>query len=50
MKVWGYETETEPGAVWVYVSALRRRLAAVGSRVRIRARRGVGYTLVADDA
>lgn len=50
VKVWGYETETEPGAVWVYVSALRRRLAAVGSRVRIRARRGVGYTLEADDA
>lgn len=25
VKVWGYETETEPGAVWVYVSALRRR-------------------------
>ena len=50
VKVWGYETETEPGAVWVYVSALRRRLAAVGSRVRIRALRGVGYTLEADDA
>ena len=50
VKFWGYETETEPGAVWVYVSALRRRLAAVGSRVRIRARRGVGYTLEADDA
>ena len=50
VKVWGYETETEPGAVWVYVSYLRRRLAAVGSRVRIRARRGVGYTLEADDA
>lgn len=50
VKVWDYETETEPGAVWVYVSALRRRLAAVGSRVRIRARRGVGYTLEADDA
>lgn len=50
VKVWGYETETEPGAVWVYVSALRRRLAAVGSRVRIRARRGVGNTLEADDA
>ena len=49
VKVWGYETETEPGAVWVYVYALRRRLAAVGSRVRIRARRGVGYTLEADD-
>lgn len=50
VKVWGYETEAEPGAVWVYVSYLRRRLAAVGSRVRIRARRGVGYTLEAGDA
>lgn len=50
VKVWGYETEAEQGAVWVYVSYLRKRLGAVGSRVRIRARRGVGYTLEDSDA
>lgn len=50
VKVWGYETEAGQGAVWVYVSYLRKRLGTVGSRVRIRARRGVGYTLEDSDA
>ena len=50
VKTWGCETETEQGAVWVYVSALRKRLAAAGSRVQIRARRGLGYSLEAPDA
>ena len=44
-KVWGYETEAEVGVVWVYLSYLRKRLAALGSTVEIKARRGVGYTL-----
>ncbi|MDO4515851.1 MAG: response regulator transcription factor [Bacillota bacterium] len=44
-KVWGYNAEAEVGAVWVYVSYLRKRLTALGSRVTLRARRGVGYTL-----
>jgi DNA-binding response OmpR family regulator len=44
-KVWGYETESDVGVVWVYLSYLRKRLAALGSRVEIKARRGVGYTL-----
>jgi len=46
-KVWGYETEAELGVVWVYLSYLRKRLAALGSEVEIKARRGVGYTLEA---
>ena len=46
-KVWGYETEAEVGVVWVYLSYLRKRLAALGSGVEIKARRGVGYTLEA---
>jgi len=45
VKVWGYDTEAELGVVWVYVSYLRKRLRELGSSVRIRARRGVGYTL-----
>lgn len=45
VKVWGYDAEAEVGAVWVYVSYLRKRLTALGSRVTLRARRGVGYTL-----
>ena len=46
VKVWGYETEADIGVVWVYLSYLRKRLAALGSTVEIKARRGVGYMLV----
>lgn len=46
-RVWGYDTDTELGVVWVYISYLRKRLAALHSNVRITARRGLGYTLEA---
>ena len=49
VKVWGYDTDAEIGVVWVYISYLRKRLAALGSRGEIRARRGVGYLLSAGD-
>ena len=49
-KVWGYETEADLGVVWVYISYLRKRLAALGSGVEIKARRGVGYTLSAGES
>lgn len=45
VKAWGYETEAENGTVWVYISYLRKRLAALEANVAIRAKRGVGYTL-----
>lgn len=44
-KAWGYETDAEPGAVWVYISYLRKRLAALNANVAIRTKRNVGYTL-----
>lgn len=44
-KVWGYDSDADVGSVWVYISYLRKRLAAVGSGVRITARRNTGYTL-----
>ncbi|MBO5556980.1 MAG: response regulator transcription factor [Oscillospiraceae bacterium] len=47
VKVWGYDTEADIGVVWVYISYLRKRLTALGSRVEIKARRGVGYLLEA---
>ncbi len=47
VKVWGYDTDAELGAVWVYVSYLRKRLAALRADVVISVRRGVGYTLEA---
>lgn len=45
VKVWGYNTETEIGIVWVYISYLRKRLAALNSRVTIKVKRNIGYTL-----
>ncbi|EGB91401.1 DNA-binding response regulator DltR [Clostridium sp. D5] len=45
VKVWGYETEAELGTVWVYISYLRKRLAALGANVEIKAKRNIGYTL-----
>lgn len=45
VKVWGYETEAELGTVWVYISYLRKRLAALDANVQIKAKRNIGYTL-----
>jgi two-component system, OmpR family, response regulator ArlR len=44
-KVWGYDTETDVGTVWVYISYLRKRLKALQANVRIAAKRNIGYTL-----
>ena len=45
VRVWGYDTDAEIGIVWVYISYLRERLAALGSYVTVRARRNIGYML-----
>ena len=47
-RIWGYDSETEQNVVWVYVSYLRKKLEAVGSRVKIKAQRGAGYYLEVD--
>lgn len=44
-RVWGYDTEAEINVVWVYISYLRKKLAALGASVEIKATRGVGYAL-----
>lgn len=43
--IWGYDTETESNVVWVYISYLRKKIASLGSDVKIRALRNAGYTL-----
>lgn len=48
-KVWGYETESELGVVWVYISNLRKKLIALGAHAAIRAKRGIGYMLEATE-
>lgn len=44
-KIWGYDTEAELNVVWVYISYLRKKLAALNANVRIQAARNVGYRL-----
>jgi len=44
-KIWGYDSEAEINVVWVYISYLRKKLAAIGSNAVIKASRGAGYSL-----
>lgn len=44
-KIWGYDFEGEYNSVEVYISFVRKKLAAIGSKVKIKAHRGVGYSL-----
>lgn len=46
-RIWGYDTDAEVGSVWVYISYLRKKLAALEANVEIRSRRGLGYSLEA---
>lgn len=49
MRVWGDEAPDDSSVVWVYISYLRKKLAAVGASAHIKAARGQGYSLdVAD--
>lgn len=44
-KIWGYDSDAEINVVWVYISYLRKKLAALGADVRIVASRNLGYSL-----
>jgi len=44
-KIWGYETETEINVVWVHISYLRKKLAALNACLQIRSIRNAGYML-----
>jgi DNA-binding response OmpR family regulator len=44
-KIWGYDSDTEMNVVWVYISYLRKKMAALGADVQIKANRGLGYSL-----
>ncbi len=49
-KIWGYESDSEINVVWVLVSAVRKKIKAVDSKVRLVASRKQGYRLEVDDA
>jgi DNA-binding response OmpR family regulator len=44
-RVWGYDSDTETSVVWVNISYLRKKLAALGADVQIKAMRNQGYLL-----
>ena len=43
--VWGWDNEAEINVVWVNISTLRKKLRTLGSRLTLRANRGLGYVL-----
>ena len=47
-RVWGMDSISEQGTVWVHISYLRKKISALGAPVEIRSKRGVGYALEAE--
>ena len=45
LKIWGYESDAEDNNVEVYISFLRKKLAHIQAKARIRTIRMVGYCL-----
>jgi DNA-binding response OmpR family regulator len=44
-RIWGYDAEAEINVVWVYISYLRKKFDSLEANIRIKAVRGIGYTL-----
>ena len=44
-KIWGLESDAEYNNLEVYVSFLRKKLGFIGSRLKLKATRGLGYAL-----
>jgi len=44
-KIWGCDSDAEITVVWVYVSYLRKKLAALHADIQIKAHRNAGYSL-----
>lgn len=49
-RVWGYDSDAVENHVEVYVGFLRKKLASIGSNVRIEAIRRMGYHLEAEES
>ncbi len=48
-RVWGWDSDAEINVIWVHISNLRKKLRSIGSRVTVRAVRGLGYALEESD-
>ena len=44
-RVWGYESDADYSNLEVYLSFIRKKLSFLGSGVKIKASRGIGYSL-----
>ena len=44
-RLWGWDSDSEVNVVWVNISFLRKKLSELGAHAKIKAVRGVGYTL-----
>ena len=44
-RIWGWDSDAEVNVVWVNISTLRKKLTELGAHVKIKAIRGVGYSL-----
>ena len=44
-RIWGYDSVAEINVVWVYISYLRKKLAALHADIQIKVSRNVGYAL-----
>ena len=44
-RVWGYDSDAEYNNLEVYVSFLRKKLGFIGAKVKLKATRGLGYSL-----
>jgi len=49
-RVWGYESDADLSNLEVYLSFVRKKLSFVGSKVKIKATRGMGYSLEDENA
>ena len=44
-KIWGFDNESESNNLEAYLSFIRKKLKLIGSRVQIKAIRGIGYKI-----
>ena len=44
-RIWGWDSDSEVNVVWVNISFLRKKLTELGAHAKIKAVRGVGYSL-----
>lgn len=48
-RVWGWDSDAETNVIWMHISNLRKKLRSIGSKITIRAVRGLGYALEESD-